>query len=116
MTSSFVLRRVALLTASSSGKVLGRRQPISRDMVSHMKRTVEIADPLLEEARRLVAREGTTVRALIEQGLREVLAERRRAGLFRLRKASFRGSGLQDGAQGLTWDRLRELTCARRGG
>ena len=85
-------------------------------MVSHMKTTVEIADPLFEEAKRLAAREGTTVRALIEQGLRKVLAERRQASPFKLKKASFRGNGLQAGAQGLTWGSLRELTYEGRGG
>jgi hypothetical protein len=39
-------------------------------MVTHMKTTVEISDGLLDEARRLAAREATTVRALIEAGLR----------------------------------------------
>ncbi|MDQ3259383.1 MAG: type II toxin-antitoxin system VapB family antitoxin [Pseudomonadota bacterium] len=41
-----------------------------------MKTTIEIADPLFKEANRLAAQEGTTVRALVEHGLREVLTER----------------------------------------
>lgn len=36
-----------------------------------MKTTVEIADSLLAAARRLAAKEGTSVRALIEEGLRK---------------------------------------------
>jgi hypothetical protein len=43
-----------------------------------MKTTVEIADPLLREARKIAARERTTLRALVEQGLRRVVAERTR--------------------------------------
>ena len=35
-------------------------------MVTHMKTTIELADPLLEEARSVAAREGTTLRALLE--------------------------------------------------
>ena len=85
-------------------------------MVSNMKTTVEISDPLLEKAKRVAAREGTTVRALIEQGLREVLAGRKRLRPFRLRKASFRGKGLQPGAQGMSWKKLREITYEGRGG
>jgi hypothetical protein len=85
-------------------------------MVTHMKTTVEISDPLLEEAKKVAVREGTTVRALIEQGLRELLSKRRRASPFRLRKATFRGKGLQRGVQGLTWDKLREFAYEGRGG
>ncbi len=38
-----------------------------------MTTTVEISDPLLREARELAAREGVTLRALIERGLRHVV-------------------------------------------
>jgi len=73
-----------------------------------MKTTVEIPDALLDEARKTAAREGTTIRALVEEGLRRVIAERRRAEAFRLRKASFRGQGLQPEAAGASWERIRD--------
>jgi Bacterial antitoxin of type II TA system, VapB len=85
-------------------------------MVAHMKTTIEISDPLLEQAKRVAVREGTTVRALVEQGLRTVLAERRNRGAFRLRKASFKGKGLQPEVRGLPWDRIRELAYEGHGG
>jgi hypothetical protein len=83
-----------------------------------MKTTVEIADPLLKEARRLATREGVTLKALIERGLRQVVAETAKKGAapFHLRKASFKGKGLQPGARGATWERLRELAYEGRGG
>jgi succinylarginine dihydrolase len=84
-------------------------------MVTHMKTTIEIADPLLDAAKKVAAREGTTLKALVELGLRQVLASRRRDAAFRLRKASFRGSGLQPAAQDLTWEQMREMAYADRG-
>jgi hypothetical protein len=74
-----------------------------------MKTTVDISDALLEEARQVAARDRTTVRALIERGLRHVLAERKSARAFRLRKASFRGEGLQPEVADATWERIRDL-------
>ena len=80
-----------------------------------MKTTVDIADPLLEQAKKLAAREGTTLKVLIERGLGQVLAERKSRPPFRLRDASFGGAGLQPGVAGLTWDRIRELVYEGRG-
>ena len=85
-------------------------------MVSNMKTTIDISDPLLEEARKLAAREGTTVKALVEQGLRRVISERKRSVAFRLRKATFKGNGLQLGVDGTDWERIRTLAYEGRGG
>jgi hypothetical protein len=81
-----------------------------------MKTTIDLADPLLDDARKLARREGTTVRALVEQGLRMVIAQHRRGGAFRLRDASFGGDGLRPELEGASWDRLRELAYEGRGG
>lgn len=80
-----------------------------------MKTTVDIPDALLEEARKIAARDHTTVRALIEHGLRHALAERNGAREFHLRKASFRGEGLQPGVADGTWERIRDLIYAGHG-
>jgi hypothetical protein len=85
-------------------------------MGAHMKTTIEIADALLDDAKRVAARERVTVRALVEQGLRRVLDERKRgAPGFKLRKASVKGRGLQAGVRGASFDRLRELAYEGRG-
>lgn len=85
-------------------------------MGAHMKTTIEISEPLLNQARRLATRQGTTLRALVEEGLRKVVAEKRRPEGFHLRRASFRGEGLQPEAAGNGWDRLREMAYEGHGG
>ena len=81
-----------------------------------MKTTIEITDALLTEAREVAAREQASVRALVEEGLRRVLDDRRRRGEFRLRKASFTGKGLQPDAAALEWDAIRDRSYEGRGG
>jgi hypothetical protein len=87
-------------------------------MVTRIKTTVEISDELAAEAKALAAREKTTLRELIETGLRAVLRERkrRRPTGFRLRNASFRGQGLRPELRGAGWDRVREAAYEGRGG
>jgi hypothetical protein len=81
-----------------------------------MKTTLDISDPLLREARKLAARERTTLRALVERGLRHVVTEKKRGPAFRLRKASFKGRGLRPELADAGWDRLRDLAYEGRGG
>lgn len=80
-----------------------------------MKTTVEIADALLHEARRAAGRERTTVRALIEEGLRRVLRDRGRQKPFALRRATFKGRGLHSEVAGAGWERLRDVIYEGRG-
>ncbi|HXH06444.1 MAG TPA: type II toxin-antitoxin system VapB family antitoxin [Vicinamibacterales bacterium] len=80
-----------------------------------MKTTIEISDALLREAKQVAAREGTTVRALVEEGLRHVLRGRQRREGFRLRKESFKGEGLHPEVAGGSWERIRELIYQGRG-
>lgn len=80
-----------------------------------MKTTVEIPDPLAREAKELAARQKTTLRELIEAGLRMVLRERRQKAAFRLRDVSFGGNGLQAEFRGADWERIREAAYEGRG-
>jgi hypothetical protein len=80
-----------------------------------MKTTVEISDSLLREVRRLAAREGVTLRTLVERGLHRVVAETTHRAPFKLRRASFRGKGRQQGLRDASWDQLRDLAYEGRG-
>jgi CRISPR/Cas system-associated protein Csm6 len=81
-----------------------------------MKTTIQIPDSLFEEARKLAHTERTTMKALVEEGLRRIISERQRRGKFRLRKASFKGEGLQPHIAGASWDQIREQIYEGRGG
>jgi Arc/MetJ family transcription regulator len=85
-------------------------------MVAHMKTTIDIPDALFKAAKRQAAREGTTLRAVIERALRQALGARGEASRFRLRDASVGGRGLQPGVAAGGWDRIRELAYEDRGG
>ena len=75
-----------------------------------MKTTIDIADPILREARKLANREGTTLRALVEQGLRHVISERKQKQPFRLRLITSGGRGLRPELQDAGWDEIRDLS------
>ena len=81
-----------------------------------MKTTVEIADPLLREARKLAARERVTLKTLIERGLSQVLRETKRPVAFRLRRAAFKGRGLQAEFRDASWEKLGHAAYESRGG
>lgn len=78
-----------------------------------MKTTVDISEPVLREARKVAAREGTTLRLLIEEGLRRVLAEKGRRAPFRLRLITAGGRGLRPELRDASWDDIRDLSYER---
>jgi hypothetical protein len=81
-----------------------------------VKTTVNISDSLLREARKVAARQGLTLRALIERGLHRVLSEPNREAPFKLRRASFKGKGHQPERCEDPWDSIRALAYEGRGG
>ncbi len=85
--------------------------------VTHMKTTIEISDPLLRRAKRLAAKRGTTLRAVIEDALRTELAalEAGTAGAG-VRTHTFTGRGLKAGLAWGDWSAIRALAYEGRGG
>jgi Bacterial antitoxin of type II TA system, VapB len=76
-------------------------------MVDHMKTTVNLPDELVREAQELARRERTTLRELIETGLRAVVKERSVSSRFDLADASVDGQGLHPEFRGAPWERIR---------
>lgn len=84
-------------------------------MASHMKTTIQIPDNLYNEMRKLAQREQRTIKAIVEESLRRTLSERQRRSRFRLRKATFKGNGLQPHLAGASWDQILHLSYEGRG-
>ena len=80
-----------------------------------MKTTVEIAEDLLVRIREVAQREGTTLRALIEEGLRVALARREQKTSYRWPDLSVGGEGLAPEIEEGTWEPLRDQIFTRRG-
>ena len=80
-----------------------------------MKTTVEISDALFHEAKERAHSEGTTLRALIEKGLRRVL-DLPSESEFELRRASVGGRGLHADVRDGSWETILERVYKGRGG
>ena len=81
-----------------------------------MKITVEISPALLAEAERYARAEHTTLGALIEAGLRRVMAEpKEKIPAFKLRDGSVGGNGLTPEFQNAPWEKFRDAIYEGRG-
>jgi len=79
------------------------------------KTTIELSESLLRDAKKVALEERTSVKALIERGLRAVVSERQRRGRFKLRQASFEGDGLVAGRSLQDWAAIRDQIYSERG-
>lgn len=70
--------------------------------------TVKIADELLARAREVAKCEGTTLRALVEEGLRIVLARQDQETPYRWPDLSVGGEGLDPEVDEGRWEALRD--------
>ena len=75
-----------------------------------LKTTLDISDPLLSQVRHIAARDGETLRSLVEQGLRQVVAERSaKRAPFKLRDCSVGSPGGEPLYERLSWEDKRAL-------
>lgn len=85
-----------------------------------MKTTIDLADELFARARDAAQREGRTLRSLVEEGLRLVLAQHgksRRAAPFRLKTFAGKGAraGLTAEFEGAGWPAMRDALYGDNG-
>ena len=80
-----------------------------------MKTTIEISDNLAKTAKEHARRQSTTLRALVERGLRMAIDENAKDEEFRLRDASVSGNGLQEPYRDAGWAEIRDSIYRGRG-
>lgn len=74
-----------------------------------MKTTIDIADSLLEKAKRIARQQERTLRDIIEDALRRQLTETKPTRPFKLKRHVFKGEGLQPGVAEGGWSAIRDL-------
>jgi predicted transcriptional regulator len=81
-----------------------------------MKITIDLSDELAKKAKAYAACKHITLRAVIEQCIRQVLRNDRAAPRFKLRDASVGGNGLHKEYKDADWAEMREASYEGRGG
>ena len=76
-------------------------------MVCIVKTTLDIRDELLESAKRLAKREGQSLRAVVEEGLRLILCASQEKTKYVLEDFSVGNPDVSDPLELLTWQDLR---------
>ncbi|MEO8808702.1 MAG: type II toxin-antitoxin system VapB family antitoxin [Rhodanobacter sp.] len=79
-----------------------------------MKTTIEINDALLKRARSVSRRDGTTLRALVEQGLQQILSAPPASQPAQVETLVFDGpAGLTETFADASWSRIKEESRRR---
>jgi len=73
-----------------------------------MRTTIELPDELFRQAKITAAKEGVTLRSIIESGLRTELA-RRKASSYQLPDLSVGGNGMTTGIDEADWPAIRDI-------
>lgn len=85
-------------------------------MVTHMKTTIDIADSLLLEAKRVARSESLTLKNLTEEGLRLALEKRSTQKRSSIKPVIVNGKGLSKEFQTGGWDAIRSAAYEEHGG
>ena len=76
---------------------------------------VDIASSILKRSKELARREDVTLRALVEEGLDLVLADRQARRKKPIRPVTFRGQGLTPQYRNAQWAQIRDAAYEGRG-
>lgn len=80
-----------------------------------MKTTLEISTPLLRRAKKVAAQEGTTLRALVEEGLATTLRARKTSSAAIPPLVTLKGTGMNPEFAEGGWDKIRDAIYEGRG-
>ena len=80
-----------------------------------MKTTIELPDDLLERSKAVARRENSTLKALIEEGLRLALRARAQKRPVPFEVQPFKGDGLSREFSALGWEKIRDEIYRDRG-
>lgn len=85
-------------------------------MLWHMRTTLELPDPLFNQAKKLARQRKVPFRAIVAEALRRFLGEARARPAFELADGAFKGDGLVEGLDETDWEQIRALAYEGRGG
>jgi hypothetical protein len=80
-----------------------------------VKTTLDISSPLLRRAKRYAAQHGTTLRALVEEGLNRTLEAKGQKAPAPAPLPAFGAGGLTPEFQAAGWDKIRDAIYEGRG-
>jgi hypothetical protein len=80
-----------------------------------MKTTIDIADDLLLRGKKVAKRQNVTLRALIEEGLHQVLSRREKSEAFHWKPVTVKGKGINPALAESGWAGVRGEIYKGRG-
>ena len=87
------------------------------DIVSNMKTTIDIAEPLLLKAKSVALKKRVTLRQVVEEGLRLFLADSQKEPALPEKSFDFpaKGGGFTSEFEGAGWEKIRHEIYKGRG-
>jgi len=86
-----------------------------RDIIAHMKTTIDIADDLFLRSKQVSREKGVTLRELLSEGLEYALQKRSGAPVTCVKAVTFKGKGLAPEFRQASWGELRDAAYEGRG-